>query len=230
MLTVLGVEIAIILVLILANGFFAASELAMVSARRGRLELLAASGDTRAQRALQLAENPDHFLATVQVGNSFIGTFAAAFGGARIGDILTLWFASFPVLAPYADSIALGIVVVLITYLSLVLGELVPKRLALQHAERIATVAAPMLSTLATLTRPIVALLSFSVNLVLRLIRQHALPEQTVTQEDIEYMLSEGTQSGAVEAGEAQFIKRVFAFTDRPVRIVMTPRTEHREQ
>ncbi len=226
MLASLGTELIIILILTLANGFFSGSEIAIVSARRSRLELQAAAGNRSARQALALAENPDRFLATVQVGISLIGTFAAAFGGARMGDILAVWLRSFPALAAYAETIALAIVVAVVTYLSLVLGELVPKRLALQHAERIALIAAPVMTGLATLARPLVATLSVSVNLVLRLLGQHRAVDSPITQEDIVYMVAEGATSGTVEAGEAQFIERVFQFTDRPIRKAMTPRTE----
>jgi putative hemolysin len=221
-----AMELMIILFLTLANGFFSGSEIAIVSARRSRLETQAADGNQAARQALALAENPDRFLATVQVGISLIGTFAAAFGGARMGDVLVAWLRSFPALALYAETIALTIVVLLITYLSLVLGELVPKRLALQHAERIAVIAAPIMTGLAAVARPLVAALSLSVNVVLRLLGQHRAVESPVTQEDIVYMVAEGATSGTVEAGEAQFIERVFQFTDRPVRKAMTPRTE----
>jgi putative hemolysin len=226
MLASLGTELIIILILTLANGFFSGSEIAIDSARRSRLEAQAAAGHRAARQALALAENPDRFLATVQVGISLIGTFAAAFGGARIGDLLAAWLNTFPAVSAYAQPLALAIVVVLITYLSLVLGELVPKRLALQHAEGIAVFAAPIMTGLAVVARPVVAVLSVSVNLVLRLLRQHRVAESPVTQEDIVYMVGEGTTSGTVDASEAQFIQRVFQFTDRPVRKAMTPRTE----
>ncbi|HET9221800.1 MAG TPA: hemolysin family protein [Roseiflexaceae bacterium] len=226
MLASLGTELIIILILTVANGFFSGSEIAIVSARRSRLEAQAATGNRGARQALALADTPDRFLATVQVGISLIGTFAAAFGGARIGDVLAVWLGSFPTIAPYAETVALAIVVLLITYLSLVLGELVPKRLALQHAERIAVIAAPVMTGLATVARPLVAVLSFSVNLVLRLLGQHRAVDSPVTQEDIVYMVAEGATSGTVEANEARFIERVFQFTDRPVRKAMTPRTE----
>jgi putative hemolysin len=226
MLASLGTELIIILILTVANGFFSGSEIAIVSARRSRLEAQATTGNRGARQALALADNPDRFLATVQVGISLIGTFAAAFGGARIGDVLAVWLRSFPTIAPYAETVALAIVVLLITYLSLVLGELVPKRLALQHAERIAVIAAPVMTGLATVARPLVVVLSFSVNLVLRLLGQHRAVESPVTQEDIVYMVAEGATSGTVEANEARFIERVFQFTDRPVRKAMTPRTE----
>jgi putative hemolysin len=226
MLADLGVELAIILALTLANGFFAGSETAFVSSRRSRLEAEANSGKRAAKQALELADNPDRFLATVQVGITLIGTFSAAFGGARIGDILTVWLQSVPPLAPYAETIALAVVVITITYISLILGELVPKRLALRNAEGLAIFAAPIMTVLSSATRPIIALLTGSVNVVMRLVGQQNTTESGVSEEDITYMLREGTQSGAVEAGEARFIQRVFQFTDRPVRSVMTPRTE----
>src|SRR5690349_5928901 len=166
----MGVEIIVIFALILANGFFAASEIAIVSARRGRLQQQADLGKKGAQQALDLAENPDRFLSTVQIGISLISTLAAAFGGASISGPLAKWFTTIPLLAPYANTLALGSVVVLITYFSLILGELVPKRLALQAAERIATLVAPFMVTLSKIASPVVAMLTFSSNLVLRLL------------------------------------------------------------
>ncbi len=226
MLSELTTELAIILVLTLANGVFSGSEIAIVSARRNRLEMQAAAGSRGARQALDLSERPDRFLATVQVGITLIGTFSAAFGGARIGDILAVWLAEIPILMPYAETLALGIVVMGITYLSLVIGELVPKQIALHHAERFATLTAPIMVFLGVITRPLVALLSFSVKGVLRLLGQENVAESYVTPEDIVYMVREGTQSGAVEVGEAQMIQRVFKFTDRPVKTVMVPRSE----
>jgi len=137
------VEIAIIFVLILANGVFAAAEIAVVSARKGRLEQEAERGRHGAQVALDLAENPNYFLSTVQVGITLIGTLAAAFGGARLAQVVAALLQSVPLLAAYAQSIALGLVVILISYFSLIIGELVPKRLALQSAEHIAIRLAP---------------------------------------------------------------------------------------
>jgi putative hemolysin len=222
----LGTELLIVLILTLANGFFAASEISIVSARRSRLEQQAADGSRGATQAIALADQPDRFLATVQVGISLIGTFSAAFGGARIGDILTTWFKTIPAVAAYAEPLALGLVVVGITYLSLILGELVPKRLALQYAERMATISAPIMTMIALIARPIVGFLTFSVQLVLRLIGQRQAIDSGVTQEDIEYLMREGVASGTVEAGEVQLMERMFRFRDRAVRAAMTPRTE----
>ena len=226
MLGVVATELLIILVLVLANGFFSGSELAIVSARRSRLEQAARTGGRGARQALTLAENPDRFLATVQIGISLISTFAAAFGGARISAIATTWLLTIPALAPYAEALALTGVVLLITYLSLVVGELVPKRIALQHAETWAMFAAPPMTLLARVTRPVVALLTLSVGLVLRVLGQHRPVESPVTEEDILYMAQAGESSGTVEAGEAQLIRRAFRFTDRPVNEMMTPRPD----
>ncbi len=222
----LSFEAIIIFVLILANAFFAASEIAIVSARRSRLQHQADIGRRTARQALDLAEHPDRFLATVQIGMTLIGTFASAFGGAEIAQALAAWLQGFPALAPYAQTLGLVIVVVIITYLTLVIGELVPKRLALRHAERIAMFAAPIMQAIARIGRPFVVLLSASVNVVLSLLGQGRAAQQTVTEEDVIYLAREATTSGTVEPAEAQLITRVFQFTDRVVRSVMTPRSE----
>ena len=220
----MGVEIIIIFALILANGFFSSSEIAIVSARRSRLQQQADAGKKSARQALDLAENPDRFLSTVQIGISLISTLAAAFGGASVSQPLAAWIATIPLLAPYADTLALGSVVVLITYFSLILGELVPKRIALQGAERTAMFAAPFMVVLSQIARPVVALLTFSANVVLRLLGRHGRTSDEITEEDIVYLTREATTSGAVEAREEEFIERVFRFTDRPVNNIMTPR------
>ena len=219
----IGIEIVVIFLLILANGFFAASEIAIVSARRGRLQQRADAGNTSARKALELATHPDLFLATVQIGITFIATFTAAFGGASISDSLAQWLSGFPALEPYAEAIALGIVVLLITYFSLILGELVPKRLALQSAERVAAFTAPVMTGLSIVARPVIALINASVNLVLRLVGQRNSTATPVTEEDIVQLTHEGIASGTVESGEGELIQRVFRFTDRPVNAMMTP-------
>lgn len=224
MLGEIGGELLIILVLTLANGFFSGSEIAIVSARKSRLEARAKEGSATARQALGLQANPDRFLATVQVGISLIGTFSAAFGGARIADVVA--DAIRPTVGASADTVALVLVVLFITYLSLVLGELVPKRLALQGAERWAMIAAPIMRTVELIARPIVFVLTTTVNIIIRLLRADRPADDSVTGEDIVFLAQEGAQSGTVEAGEAFFIQRAFEFTDRPIKSVMTPRTE----
>lgn len=225
MLAQISSELVIILILTLANGFFAASEIAIVSARRSRLEALAKQGNKGAEQALALTTTPNLFLATVQVGITLIGTFSAAFGGARIGDVLAENFRTIPAVAPYANSLALAIVVAGITYISLVLGELVPKQLALQNPERLATIAAPIMNFLAMVAKPLVALLTGSVTILIRLLRQQPTGNTIVTTDDILFIVREGTEAGAVQADEAQLIEQVFRASDRPVRAVMSPRT-----
>lgn len=220
------VEVLIIFVLILANAFFAASEIAIVSARRSRLQQQADAGKKSAKQALDLAEDPERFLATVQIGITLISTLSAAYGGASISAILSTWLKTVPYVGPYADTVSLVIVVILITYFSLLIGELVPKRIALQSAERIANAAAPFMTRLSIFARPVVGFLTFSANLVLRLIGQHKTRKQEVTEEDIVYLAREGAVSGNVESDEEEFISRLFRFSDRAVNTIMMPRTE----
>jgi putative hemolysin len=222
----LGIEIIIIFIMILANGFFAASEIAIVSARRSRLQQEADAGKQGAKQALYLTEHTDHFLATIQVGITLISTLAAAFGGASLSTPLAQWISTFPLLRPYANTIALGIVVILITYFSLVLGELAPKRLGLRASEKIATRVAPVMMALLAIMRPIISILTFSANLVLRLLGQHKPVKEMITEEDIVYLAREGAVNGTVENEEHEFIRRIFRFTDRDVSAIMTPRTE----
>jgi putative hemolysin len=221
-----GLEIVIIFVLIIANGFFSASEIAIVSARRGRLQQQVDAGNKKAYQALQLSENPDRFLATVQIGITLISTLASVFGGASISDPLSKWIETFPLLQPYAHTIALALVVIGITYFTLVIGELAPKNLALQSAEKIAIAVSPLMNKLSKIARPIVLLLTVSANLLLRIIGQYNPTKGTVTEEDIVYLAREGTVSGTVESEEEEFIRRIFRFTDRTVSSVMIPRTE----
>jgi putative hemolysin len=221
-----GLEIVIIFVLIIANGFFSASEIAIVSARRGRLQQQVDAGNKKAAQALLLSENPDRFLATVQIGITLISTLASVFGGASISDPLSKWIETIPLLQPYAHTIALALVVIGITYFTLVIGELAPKNLALQSAENIAISVSPLMNKLSKIARPVVLLLTVSANLLLRMIRQYNPTKETITEEDIVYMAREGAVSGTVESEEEEFIRRIFRFTDRTVSSVMIPRTD----
>ena len=219
------VQFTIIVLLTLANGFFAASEIAVVSARRGRLQQRAEAGSAGARVALELADDPNRFLATVQVGITVISTFAAAFGGDALAEPLAR------LIAPYigvgvADAIALGLVVVLISYLSLILGELVPKRLALQHAEGMAVVAAPVMRTVSRLAAPVVWFLTLSTQVVLRLLGRANHAEEPITEEDVLSLVREGAEGGTVAPVEQELIERVYEFSDVAVRAIMTPRTE----
>ncbi|MBV9791927.1 MAG: HlyC/CorC family transporter [Chloroflexi bacterium] len=221
---IVWLDFVLIVVLMLANGFFAASEIAVVSARRGRLQQRAEEGNKGAQTALNLANEPNRFLATVQVGITLIGTFAAAFGGDALAE--PLGAALEPSVGRYAHSVALVLVVLLITYLSLILGELVPKRLALQHAETMASRVAPIMRQISRLSAPVVWFLTTSTEVVLRLLGQHRQEAEQVTEEDVLSLVREGTEGGSLEASERDLIERVFDFTDSNARSIMTPRTE----
>lgn len=219
-------EIILILVLILANGVFAASEIAVVSARKGRLEQQAEQGSRGAAAALKLGEDPSRFLSTVQVGITLFGTFAAVFGGSGVSRMLQASLVQIPALAPYADALAPAIVALAISYLSLILGELVPKRLSLQNAEAMAVLVAPLMRWLARVASPAVSFLTFSTELVLALLGRRNVAEQPVTEDDIMALVREGAAEGTVEDAERELIRNVFTFTDRPVRSMMTPRTQ----
>lgn len=219
-------EILIILVLIIANGVFSMSEMAIVSARKVRLQQLANQGDPKARVALKLAESPNHFLSTVQVGISLIGILTGAFGGATIASRVAIYVRLIPLLAPYSEPISFGIVVLLITYFSLIVGELVPKRLALNNPEKIASIVAIPMQALAAIGSPVVFLLSASTDLILRLLGITASTEPQVTEEEIKILIEQGTEAGTFEEAEQDMVERVFRLGDRPVSYLMTPRPD----
>jgi putative hemolysin len=222
----MGGELFLILMLVIANGIFSGTELAMVSARRGRLQQKADDGDSRAAAALMLQDDPNRLLSTVQVGITVISTLTGVFGGASIAALITPFVATLPYVGHQADALSLGIVVLGLSYLSLVIGELVPKRMALQHAEWIAIRMAVPMTIISTVTRPLVAILTGSTEILLRLFGQHTTNNSAVTEDDIRQLVREGTQSGAVEHHEREIIESVFSLGDLTVRQVMTPRTD----
>ncbi|HEX6106816.1 MAG TPA: hemolysin family protein [Gemmatimonadales bacterium] len=219
-------ELLLIVALLLCNGVFAMSEIAVVTARRVRLSRRAEAGDGRARAALELAAEPTQFLSTVQVGITLIATLAGAYGGATIAEELAPLLGSLPVIGPYGEGVALGLVVAVITFLSVVIGELVPKRLALAYPETIAAWVARPMQLLARIGRPIVALLTGSTEFVLRLFRFRGNPEPNVTEDDIRALVAQGTASGAVDEEEEEILHRVLHLGDRPAAAIMTPRTE----
>jgi putative hemolysin len=222
----IAIEIVVLLILIMANGVFAMSEIAVVSARRARLQQRAEEGDRGAQVALRLSDEPNQFLSTVQIGISLIGVLAGAFGGATIAEELAAILADVPVVGPYGETIGVIVVVLTITYFSLVIGELAPKRYALSNAERIAARVAPTMETLSRIAGPIVTLLSFSTNLVLRVFAPRLQKKAPVTEEEIRVMIQEGTEVGVFEPAEEKMIAHVFRLADRTVEELMTPRSE----
>ncbi len=219
-------ELLIILLIALINGALAMTEAAFIRARKARLTQLAEEGDRRAIVTLEMMDDPNRFLSTTQIGITLIGILAGAFGGATVADGLAAWLRQFPAAAPHAQTLAIIAVVLLTTYLSLVIGELVPKRLALQNPERIALVAVPAMRTLATITAPAVRFLGFSTEVILRALGARPRDEPPVTEEEIRALIREGIQAGVFEAAEEEMVAGVFSLGDRRVDQLMTPRTE----
>ena len=222
----LGFELLTIFLLVMLNGVFALSELALVSVRRARLVVLERQGVKGAAIARELSEDPQRFLPAVQIGITLVSVLAGVFGGARVAARLQTWFADIPVLAPFAESLALTIVVVSTTYLTLVLGELVPKQLALRQPERVAAAIAGPLLWLSRAGGPVVWALGASSKLVLRAFGQHSDERQGVTEEELKAVLAEGQQEGVLETEERAMIERLLRLADKPVRAIMTPRNE----
>jgi putative hemolysin len=223
----LWLQIAIIFLLILLNGFFAMAEMAVVSARKARLQHAAELGRAGARLALELKRDPGRFLSTVQIGITVIGVLASVLGGATLADALAEKLQTFPgTIARYATSISFVAIVVVISYFTLVLGELVPKRLALGRPEFIAARLSPLLQAMAALTRPVERLLSLSSSLVLRLVPSPTGEPPPVTEEEITLMLREATAAGHFQAAETAIAQMAFRLGDRRVSAVMTPRTQ----
>jgi putative hemolysin len=222
----IGTEILIIVVLLLVNGIMAMSEAALISARKVRLQQRANEGDKNAGAALELMSKPNLFLSTVQVGITLVGVLSGAVGGASIVDFLTPIIARVETLAPYSESISFGLVVLVITYATLILGELVPKRLALQNPENVASAVARPMVAISRLFSPVVKILSISTDAVLRLLGIRASNEPPVTEEEIHVLLDQGTQAGVFEEAEQDMVAGVFSLNDRRVYSIMTPRTE----
>lgn len=219
-------ELFFIFFLVVLNGVFSGSEMAIVSARKIRLEQLAKRGNRKAKLALKLATSPDNFLAAVQIGITLIGILSGAVGGATVAHRLAVFLESnISSLAPYANTISISLLVGLITYLSLVVGELVPKRIALNHPEHIACGVAPVMHWVARLTAPFVYLLAISTDGVLRLFGITSKEASPITEEEIRGMIEQGAQAGMIDEAEQEMVERVFRLGDRPVKTLMTPRT-----
>lgn len=222
----IGFEIVVILVLVLLNGLLAMAEFAIVSAQQVRLQERANTGSAGARAALDLAAAPDRFLATVQFGITLIGILAGAVGGATLAGRASGALEDLPVIGPYHDAVAFVLVVGATTYLSLVFGELVPKRLALQQPESIASILARPLLALARAGRPIVALLSFSTRGVLRLLGVPETMETRVTEEEIRILIEQGARSGVIEQTEEAMALGIFDLADQTASEIMTPRRQ----
>jgi putative hemolysin len=219
-------EIVVIIALTLLNGVFAMSELAVVSSRKARLQGMADQGVRGARAAMRLIDNPSHFLSTVQIGITMVGVIAGAYGGATLGERFGAWLDAFPVLGGYGEAVGYGAVIVAITYLSIVIGELIPKRIALRAPERIASIIAGPMRTLSRVAAPFVWLLGTSTDLLLRLLGLHGARDEAVTEEEVRSMITEGTQAGVFDPREKEMIDGVLRLADRSVRTIMTPRPD----
>lgn len=221
----ISLELVAVLALILCNGFFAMAEMALVASRRVRLSAMAAAGNRRAALSLRLLEHPEGFLSAVQIGITLAGVLASAFGGATLAASLAECLKGVPGLAPYAHTLSLAAVVVPITLVTLLFGELVPKRLAMARPERLAMAAAPVMMALLVASRPVVWLLGVATQACLRLVGLGTGHEPAVTEEDIRGLLREGARHGVLERAEHDIMERLLRLTDRPLGVIMTHRS-----
>ena len=219
-------EILIILLLLLVNAFFAMSEMAIVSASKPLLRQRAKQGDRRAATALQLAENSGTFLSTVQVGITLVGILTGIYGGASITEKLGPVLNNYPSIAPYGHALAGAVVVVAITYFSVIIGELIPKQLALRHAESVASFVGGPMFILSRITAPVVYLFETSGRLILRFLGMGARDNEEVTEAEVHAVLAEGAESGVFEKSEHEMLRRIIGLADRSVRSIITHRTE----
>jgi putative hemolysin len=217
-------EILIIFFLILLNGVFSMSEIALISARKSRLESAAKKGNRKAKAALELANSPNKFLSTVQIGITLIGILTGIFSGDKITTDVENFVSSFEILKPYADSIAVGLVVITLTFFSLILGELVPKRIGLNHPEGIAKTLAIPMKYMSKITRPFIWLLTISTEFLLKVLQIKPSADGKVTEEEIKAIIKEGTEVGEVQEIEQDIVERVFHIGDRKVNSLMTHR------
>jgi len=215
----------ILLGLILVNGLFCMAEMALVSARRARLEAQANKGDQNARRAFILTQNPESFLPTVQIGMTLTTLLTGLFSGEKGVAVFEEYLHTIPKLAPYAKDIATTVVVIVVTFFTLILGELVPKRLGLTAPEAIAKIVSGPMKVFSKITHPFVWLLNKTTNFLLRMLRIKA-SENQVTEEEIKAIISEGTEHGALEATEQEIIERVFHLGDRNITSLMTHRSD----
>lgn len=218
-------EIFIILALILLNGIFSMAEIALVSARKARLEAQANKGNTDAREALNLSNRPDTFLSTVQIGITLIGILLGIVSGERLQENLSAWLQQFGMVKNYSNGLATTIIVIIITYFSLVFGELIPKRIGLTYPEKVAKLVARPMRWISWIAHPFVLLLTKSTHLITRLFNVRSNDNQ-VTEEEIKAMISEGTEHGAIEEAEQEIIERVFHLGDRTITSLMTHRSD----
>lgn len=219
-------EILVIFLLIIINGVLAMSEAALLASRKAKLQQLANEGDKTAASTLELLKNPNIFLSTIQIGITLIGVLAGAVGGATIAEALAVSFHNLPYIGLYSDTIGIGIVVIVITVLTIWLGELVPKRLGINSPERIAKIVVGPMIFISTLFSPLVKLMSWATELVLTMFGVKPTNEPMITEEELQVLIDQGTQAGIFEEAEQDMVEGIFSLGDTRVYSVMTPRTE----
>lgn len=219
-------EIIIIALLILLNGIFSMSEIALISARKFKLESASKKGSQSARKALELAGKPNTFLSTVQIGITLIGILTGIFSGEKLTDDLQHSIAVVPLLAPYSETLAVVIIVIVITYFSIVFGELLPKRIGLSFPEKIATIMAAPMGVISTITKPFIWLLAKTNDLFLRLLGIRDNNDGIITEEEIKAIIAQSTSGGEIQQIEEDIVKRVFALGDRKANELMTHRSE----
>lgn len=220
------IEIIIILALIILNGYFALSEIALLSVKKSRLKQLAKRGNRKAQNALSLARNSSEMLSAIQIGITMIGIIAGAFGGATVAEHIEKSLSKFPFVSAYSELISITIVIIIITYLSIIIGELVPKHIALSNPEKLSLKISGSIKTIMKIAMPLVKLLSASTTILLKLLRIKSVSEQVITEEEIKLLIAEGTESGAFEKSEQKMVENVFHLGNRPIKDFMTPKKE----
>ncbi len=219
-------DIFLIISLIVMNGIFAMSEIALISSRKTRLQHWAEEGRTGAARALKMANDPSHFLSTVQVGITLIGVLNGAIGESAIADKLNAYIAQVPELALYSRSISVALMVLIVTYFSLIVGELVPKRLAMRNPEPIASFFSGPMQVLSVIAFPLIKLLSVSTEIALKLFGRSKLKEPSITEEEIQVLMEQGTEEGVFDRSEHELVSNIFSLDDKVIASIMTPRKD----
>ncbi|MCO5232488.1 MAG: hemolysin family protein [Chitinophagales bacterium] len=219
-------EILIIIILILVNGLFSMSEIALVSSKKYKLEMLAKKGNSNAEKALQLATNPNTFLSTVQIGITLIGILTGIYSGDSLTQPLQNWLSTFSTIVPYAHPLAVALIVVIITFFSIVFGELIPKRIAMMFPESIASVVATPMKILSTIARPFIWLLTATNEFVLAVFGLDNQQSEHISEEEIKAIIQESTTAGEIQEIEQDIVERVFSMGDRKVDEIMTHRSD----
>lgn len=219
-------EIIIIIGLILLNGYFALAEIALLSVQKNHLKYLAKQGNKKAKKALFLVNRSSEMLSTIQIAITTIGICAGAFGGATLAKHVGEWISKNPLISPYSETISVSIVILVITYISLVIGELVPKQIALSNSQKLALRVAGPILFLMKISKPLVQILSLSTRGVLKLCNIKPVPKQIITEEEIKSLLAEGVKSGTIEKSESKMVENIFHLGNRPIKDFMTPNKE----